>query len=150
MPKYKSVYFSARHEREDDLRENAAAKLQAAGVEIASRWYTHDRYRGRELDTYYIERTSWEDLERADVFVLLADDGFDSGRRHVEMGMALALNKPMIVLASKPENGWQRLPTVKVVKDWDSVVKLLVEDGSLPNVHHLDTSTAVVEPRNSS
>ena len=123
--KYKSVYLSARHLRSPELNA-VRATLEAAGIEVTSRWLSGTRPPEDSTDPDWLAHISREDLERADAYILLGDERGDSGHRHVEFGVAMALNKPIIVVASEPENLWQRLPGVTVLENWDSVQKLVL------------------------
>ena len=124
----KSVYLSARHLRSPELNE-AKAALEKAGLEVTSTWLSGTRPPSDVTDPNWLARVSREDIERADVYVLLGDERGDSGHRHVEFGIATALGKPIIVVAAEPENLWQRLPGVQVVPDWKSVQELLITSG---------------------
>ena len=118
--KYGSAYLSARHMRRPELLV-AREGLVAAGLEVTSRWLDGlDQPSG-------IAQISREDIERAEVYILLGDERGDSGHRHVEFGIAMGLNKPIIVVASEAENTWQRLPGVTVVPEWEAVYKLIGE-----------------------
>lgn len=116
----KQIYLSARHMRREEL-------LERRGFEVTSRWLTELRPSGGDADPLRIARISREDIERADLYILLGDERGDSGHRHVEFGIAMGLNKPIIVVAPEPENLWQRLPDVTVVGSWQAVEKLLLE-----------------------
>jgi hypothetical protein len=122
-PKYKSVYLSARHMRSPELNE-AKLELEKAGIEVTARWLTD--LRGGDDDPHRIARISREDIERAEAYVLLGDERGDSGHRHVEFGIAMGLNKPIVVVASQWENLWQRLPSVTVVGNWEAAKKVLL------------------------
>src|SRR5437764_14256577 len=102
MPqKYRSVYLSARHMRSPEL--NAAKRdLEVAGIRVTARWLS-----GTEAPegagANWLAHVSREDIERADAYILFGDERGDSGHRHVEFGIALALGKPIIVVAAEPE-----------------------------------------------
>ena len=72
-------------------------------------------------------RSPGEDIEQADVYVLLGDERGDSGHRHVEFGIAMGLGKLIIVVAPESENIWQRLPGVTVVPEWEAAYNILGE-----------------------
>ena len=119
MPaKYGSAYLSARHMRRTELLP-ARERLEAAGVEVTSRWL--DDLNQPEG----IAHVSRQDIARAEVYILLGDERGDSGHRHVEFGIAMALGKMIIVVAPEAENTWQRLPGVTVVPEWESVYTLV-------------------------
>jgi hypothetical protein len=120
------VYLSARHMRREELMA-ARALLEAGGIEVATRWLVELGSPGGAVDPLHIARISREDIERADTYVLLGDERGDSGHRHVEFGIAMGLNKPIIVVTPEPENLWQRVPSVTVVGSWEAVQRLLSE-----------------------
>ncbi len=96
----------------------ARERLEAVGVEVTSRWLDGLEQPGG------IAHVSREDIERAEVYILQGDERGDSGHRHVEFGIAMALGKPIIVVAPQAENLWQRLPGVTVVPEWEAAYKL--------------------------
>lgn len=118
MANFGIVYLSARHMRRPELLA-ARERLEAAGVTVTCRWLDSLGQSGN------IAEMSREDIERSDVFVLLGDERGDSGHRHVEFGIAMALEKQIIVVAPEAENIWQRLAGVKVVPGWEEVCNLL-------------------------
>lgn len=120
MAKYGSVYLSARHMRRPELLV-AKERLEAAGLTVTSRWLESMDQPGG------IAQVSKEDIEQADVYVLLGDERGDSGHRHVEFGIAMGLGKPIIVVAPESENIWQRLPGVTVVPEWEAAYNILGE-----------------------
>ena len=120
MARYGSVYLSARHMRRPELLV-AKERLEAAGFKVTSRWLeSMDQPDG-------IAQVSREDIEQADVYVLLGDERGDSGHRHVEYGIAMGLGKPIVVVAPESENIWQRLPGVTVVPEWEAAYNILGE-----------------------
>ncbi len=116
--KYGSVYLSARHMRRPELLV-AREGLVAVGLDVTSRWLDGLDQPGG------IAQVSREDIERAELYILLGDERGDSGHRHVEFGIAMGLNKPIIVVASEAENTWQRLPGVTVVPNWETVYEMI-------------------------
>ena len=125
-PKYRSVYLSARHMRSPELNV-VKETLEAAGIRVTSRWLSGTRA-PEGADSNWLGRVSREDIESAEAYILLGDERGDSGHRHVEFGLALAMDKPILVVATEAENLWQRLPGVTVVPDWDAAKRLLIGD----------------------
>ena len=119
--KYASVYLSARHMRRPELLV-AREGLVALGLEVTSRWLDGLDQPGG------IAQISREDIERSELYILFSDERGDSGHRHVEFGIAMGLNKPIIVVASEAENTWQRLQGVTIAPDWDTVYKIVGEE----------------------
>jgi hypothetical protein len=96
--------------------------LVALGLEVTSRWLDGLDQPGG------IAQISREDIERSELYILFSDERGDSGHRHVEFGIAMGLNKPIIVVASEAENTWQRLQGVTIAPDWDTVYKIVGEE----------------------
>ena len=133
----RSVYFAARYTRLQELN-GYRAELEALGVEVTSRWlrteprggnavYSEDEWRDLAL-------VDQEDVLAADVMVFFSEDEGDGGNggRHVELGMAIALGKD-VLLVGRRENIFHRLPEVVVADTWPEALRLLAQ--------RLDTAT---------
>ena len=128
MPALHSVYLAARIRRRDEL-EDYRAQLEAAGIEVTSRWLTMPPPAEWTDEVWaHLAEIDRDDVLRADGLVLFAEPGeVDGGSgRHVEFGMALALGRPIIVVG-RYENLFQRLPGVTVVPDWPSALGALTQ-----------------------
>ena len=128
MPALHSVYLAARIRRRDEL-EDYRAQLEAAGIEVTSRWLTMPPPAEWTDEVWaHLAEIDRDDVLRADGLVLFAEPGeVDGGSgRHVEFGMALALGRPIIVVG-RYENLFQRLPGVTVVPDWPSALVALTQ-----------------------
>lgn len=95
-------------------------RLETQGVEVTSRWLKapdtlSDAHAQKDL----------QDVARADVLLAFNPDGWTdrgTGGRHVELGYALALGKP-ILLVGERSNIFHHLSTVKVVDDTEDITK---------------------------
>ena len=128
MPALRSVYLAARIRRRDEL-EDYRAQLEAAGLEVTSRWLTMPSPSEWSDEVWaHLAEIDRADVLRADGLVLFTEPGeLDGGSgRHVEFGMALALGRPIIVVG-RYENLFQRLPEVTVVPDWPAALALLTQ-----------------------
>jgi nucleoside 2-deoxyribosyltransferase len=128
VPALHSVYLAARIRRRDELEEYRA-QLEAAGIEVTSRWLTMPPPTEWTDEVWaHLATIDREDVLRADGLVLFAEPGqVDGGSgRHVEFGMALALGRPIIVVG-RLENLFQRLPEVTVVPDWPAALVALTQ-----------------------
>jgi hypothetical protein len=69
-----------------------------------------------------------EDVLAADTLVCFAETPGEGGNggRHVELGMALALGKQVIVVGRR-EHIFHRLPEVTVVESWPEALRLLAQ-----------------------
>ena len=120
------VYLAARYSRKDEMREYAD-RLQRADHHVTSRWVevkhnVEDIDRERELASRYALEDS-EDLTAADAVVVFTEPPrkeLTRGGRHVEFGMALALQKRLFVVGPS-ENVFYALPQVEVYSSWDQL-----------------------------
>ena len=122
------VYLAARFDRRDELREHRRHLKHAFNIDCTSRWL--DNHGLDEGFTYSSQRLALcasediEDIRAADVLVAFTetpDVGYTSGGRHVELGFALALGKPIIVVGSI-ENVFHQLCSV------DQIPMMRVDD----------------------
>ena len=120
------VYLAARYSRKDEMREYAD-RLHRADHHVTSRWVevkhnVEDIDRDHELASRYASEDS-EDLTAADAVVVFTEHPrkeLTRGGRHVEFGMALALQKRLFVVGP-PENVFYALPQVEVYCTWDQL-----------------------------
>ena len=122
------VYLAARYGRKDELKEYTR-QLTEYGWITTSRWLdttpAMEAGPGRAM-----KMAMWDlhDIKEADVFVGFLEDNNDGakgrGGRHVELGYALGLGKP-VYLIGKPENVFHYLPQVLLYPDWSSFIKVV-------------------------
>lgn len=127
----RSVYFAARSTRVEELNRYRA-ELEALGIEVTSRWLAKEPRIG---DSTYSDE-EWrnlalidqEDVLAADVLVCFTEPPGEGGNggRHVELGMALALGRDVIVVG-RQEHIFHRLPEVTVVDSWPEALRLLAQ-----------------------
>lgn len=105
------VYIAARYSRRDEMK-SVVPHLEAAGVEVTSRWLLEDKPLNTKLgdDTpeFYREtaHVDIDDIDRADSILFFSEDphvGTPRGGRHVEFGYAIGKGKRLIVIGG-PEN----------------------------------------------
>lgn len=111
------VYLAGRFSRRAEFAA-IAAQLTNVGIEVTSRWLaesdhmTFDKLTDQERsDRAYYDQ---EDIIECDVFVSFGETpevGYNSGGRHVEFGMALALGKPILLLGHR-ENVFHYFPYI--------------------------------------
>jgi hypothetical protein len=127
----RSVYFAARSARREELNRYRA-ELEALGIEVTSRWLATQPRRGKSAysDDQWRELAlvDQEDVLAADVLVCFAEEVGEGGNggRHVELGMALALGREVIVVGRR-EHIFHRLPEVTVVESWQEALGLLAQ-----------------------
>jgi hypothetical protein len=112
----KSVYFAARYSRREELN-GYRSELEALGIVVTSRWLaTEPRMRSEYSDEDWrnLGLIDQEDVLAADALVCFTEPPGDggSGGRHVELGMALALGRRVIVVGRR-EHIFHHLPEVE-------------------------------------
>lgn len=125
-----SVYFAARYSRRDELNRYRA-ELDALGIDVTSRWLaTEPRIRSEYSDDDWRELglIDQEDVLAADTLVCFTepDGAGGNGGRHVELGMALALGRRVIVVGRR-EHIFHHLPEVDLVESWPEALRLLAQ-----------------------
>jgi len=106
------VYLAAQYPRRDELRGYKAV-LEAAGIEVTSRWLDEQEplngnMTHREPSWYsHTAHVDLDDVDRANIVVFFSEDplvGVPRGGRHVEFGYALGKGKPVHVIGKYKEN----------------------------------------------
>ena len=127
----RTVYFAARYTRLPELNRYRG-ELEALGFDVTSRWLTvASRPPGDALseeDWRTLAVIDQEDVLAADTVVCFSEDAGSGGNggRHVELGMALALGKQVVVVGRR-EHIFHRLPEVTVVESWPEALRLLAQ-----------------------
>lgn len=134
----RSVYFAARSSRREELN-GFRAELEALGIEVTSRWLaTEPRERSSysEDDWRELGLTDQEDVLASDALVCFTEAAGDGGNggRHVELGMALALGRRVIVVGRR-EHIFHYLPEVEIVESWPEALRLLAQSLDAAAVH---------------
>ena len=129
------VYLAARYSRRMELA-GYATELRDLGINVTSRWLLglHDTPpEGVAPDS--VEHWRWcaeddiADVDAADVLVAFSEpEGVVAGRgrggRHVELGYAIAIGKPVIVVGYR-ENVFCCLPQITFARAW-SIAKAMI------------------------
>lgn len=113
-------YLAAGYSRRDEMMEFADT-LRQYGHEVKCRWITGS-HQGMSDEDAAIE--DFEDLIKCDGLIAFSAMGKgkrNKGGRHVEFGMAVALNKPTVLIGDR-ENVFHYLP---VVDQFDTVEDFL-------------------------
>ena len=113
-----ALYLASRWGRREELRRYAAHAI-SLGHTVTSRWlFEHEAE--TNLVKYALE--DWRDVERGDGIVLFTEapdaPGRARGGRHVEFGIALALEKELHIVGPK-ENVFHHLVLVSHWGDWE-------------------------------
>lgn len=137
LPNVKKMkLFIASHSQEEALRVKLL--VSEHGHEVTSRWITDDTKFGEGLSSYTDEERiqlvliDEEDVRAANGLVLIAEpEGrFVPGGKHVETGMALALNQPVFVLGRR-ENIFHWHPKVTICETDGQLIEALAEVGAM-------------------
>lgn len=121
-------YLAGEAARSDDLNDKAD-DLANIGEEVIARWLG-----GEELDQDAEGIRRIEDISKVDGIILFAEVNHKTRKsyeRHVEFGLALGLNKRLVVIGD-PESVFQSLPVVERYPTWqhflDEITREIQED----------------------
>lgn len=112
------VYLSASMGRGKEAGEFAQV-LRRYDVVVVSTWHDGPIQDPNAETSAQLARQDLDELTSASVMIAFAgtpDVGYQTGGRHVEFGVALALGL-RIILVGPPENVFAHLPVVQVVAD---------------------------------
>lgn len=127
-----SVYIAGRYSRKDELN-GYANQARSAGLQVTATWLeephapTVQMVDVTEASLRHYAITDENDIRRAEAVVFFAEDQNKQpprGGRHVEFGLALGLNKRLIVVGA-PENIFHYHPGVLVVTSWQAALDAL-------------------------
>lgn len=124
------IYLAGRYSRRQELAANAEA-IRGLGIEVIAEWLTgkHESLDGMVTDA---GQRDWAQIDRAEIeacrtvvaFTEEQRSGHSRGGRHVELGMALALRKRVIVVGPR-ENVFCWLPEVDRFASWEDFYAVL-------------------------
>ena len=123
------IYLAARYSRFPEMQVYAK-ELTAQGHAVTSRWILGDhelRADGQAETDHWAPvwaQEDWEDLRAADAIIAFTEPpenvpGRSRGGRHVEWGIALAMQKRCIVIGYR-ENVFHWLPQVDYYPSWEA------------------------------
>lgn len=127
-----TVYLAAAYSSKDDIRPYAD-QLREMGLEVTAQWLDEPHaatvpFTSRDPEELRaFARRDIDDVARSEVFLFFSLDPEQPtkrGGRHVELGLAIAMKKRVIVVGPR-ENIFHFLPEVEVVATWDEAVELL-------------------------
>jgi nucleoside 2-deoxyribosyltransferase len=130
------LYLAAAYGRKNEIRKYAQQATDE-GLYVTSRWLEepHDpNTKMSEVTDEFLESVAvqdFDDIDAADVLVFWAEDQDKQpprGGRHVEMGIAIGRNIPIIVIGN-PENVFHHLPknyiSIEFFDTWESALEFL-------------------------
>jgi nucleoside 2-deoxyribosyltransferase len=107
-----------------EIAKNVQEFLISAGHVVTSKWVDTPDHDQNACDTMQAEAImDREDVRKAEVLVLL--NLAKSEGKATEFGMALAWEKPCIIVGKQEGNVFYHLPGVQMAKDLDEVLALL-------------------------
>lgn len=127
-----SVYLAAAYSSKDEIRRYAD-QLSEMGLDVTAQWLDEPHaasvpFTSRDPEELRaFARRDIDDIERSDVFLFFSLDPEQPtrrGGRHVELGLAIAMKKRIIVIGPR-ENIFHFLPGVEVVRTWGEAIRLL-------------------------
>ena len=130
------IYLAARYTRYPEL-QGYRADLEGAGHTVTSRWINGNHQitdaglsaQAKEEERIRFAQEDRDDLEAADCVISFTEvprTTATRGGRHVELGMALAHQKRVIVVGHR-ENVFHCLPEVEFFPEWSGVIPRLSE-----------------------
>lgn len=128
------VYLCARYSRFLEM-QGYALELATLGIDVTSRWILGDhdiRAHGQSEAPHYMPlwaQEDYDDLRAADVCLSFTEGpgempGRSRGGRHVELGIALALNMRCVVVNAR-ENVFHWLPQIEFYATWEDACTAL-------------------------
>lgn len=123
------VYMGARYARRHELRVYSS-QGNGVGVENVGRWIYFDL--PQDADTHALAKEAqrdWDDVVKAEAFVLFTEDAEPAdapskGGMHVELGIALAHRK-RIIIVGPPGNLYHHLGGIKQFATWAQALEFL-------------------------
>jgi nucleoside 2-deoxyribosyltransferase len=126
-----AVYLAGRTARRQEL-VNAAATLRTEGIEVVSSWLDDPKAGSARSDGDAAGAAcrNLRDVKRCDVLVAVTEGegSVGKGGRHVELGIALALGK-RVLLVGPPEHVFHRMVAVERHTNLNAAIEALKQDG---------------------
>jgi nucleoside 2-deoxyribosyltransferase len=107
------IYLASKYHTKPRMARYAK-ELRAVGHQVVSRW--HDATKSVGWREAAVRDT--HDVNKCDILVMFTRPFSPSGGRHVELGLALAMRKRVLLIGRKRENVFQDYPGVRRVVDW--------------------------------
>ena len=120
------IYLAACFEQQEEVRQKLN-EMESLGFTCMSSWRFEDGLippTPEHLDK--CASRDLADLEGSDWFVCLTDKASNRGGKHVELGYALALRMP-VILVGRRENIFHSLRRINWVETWPEAVALLLK-----------------------
>ena len=118
-----SFYIAASYPRKEEARALAALLVQLH-FRNKARWLVMESIgyaQGIDKVSYELAEIDFADVIASDLFIQITGDNLSRGGRHTELGMALALGKPILILGPK-EQVFHHHPNVRLFTDSEALV----------------------------
>jgi hypothetical protein len=128
------VYLSARFERQNEM-QLYSEQLRAEGIEVLSAWTEIDSPSSNNFNGIGTQRRALfammnlQQLVGSHVLVVFSDAGGKAdrlGEKHVDLGVALALGKRLLLVGAA-ENSYHDLPDVEQFATWPPCFMRILE-----------------------
>jgi nucleoside 2-deoxyribosyltransferase len=130
------VYLAAAYSRKNEVRK-CATQAEKCGIHVGAEWLKEEASPDSKLHDTTPDKLAkyaqqdWWDIGACDVFIFWAepeDKPLPRGGRHFEMGVAVSLGKPVIVIG-EPENIFHYLPGINIefFSNWNSALTYLTQ-----------------------
>jgi nucleoside 2-deoxyribosyltransferase len=130
----RTIYLSSRTARRDELLV-AAADCEAGGLVVASTWLHAEPVDPEDpAAAAAAAERDLRDLRAAEIFIgftePMASASRGRGGRHLELGVALALDKRIFLVGPEREHIFHRIGDIALYSDWATArAALLSADG---------------------
>lgn len=112
--------------------------IREAGIEVVARWLLLEKESNIVEEKQQYALVDFEDVEKCQALVLLTGLSVTGGK-HVEMGMALGMGKPVFIYDSTKENIFHYLT------DWPKVKRFYALRSRAPVQHFSDLRVMIQE-----
>lgn len=148
----RKIYLASAYGRMGEMRVYKDV-VEAMGYPVTSRWLLQDPANGTPQGGFALAHLNTQgevaeamqralmdatDIYEADIMVSFTDGQFARGGRHVELGMALAWVKTVVVIGPR-EHVFHCLPDVIWFEDWESFHDALRSWKEVPDWDHVPT-----------
>lgn len=127
-----NIYLAARYDRREEMQQ-VALKLEGWGHTVVSRWIDGHACADSECTPEELAAFATEDIadiQDADCLIAFTEDpatsGYQSGGRHVELGIALGAGEIYVDVIGPRENVFHRLPGIgryDSIEEWQEAMR---------------------------
>jgi len=116
------IYLSSRFERREEMRVYRERLIELGHV-VTSRWLAMSA----DSDPTHAAIVDLADVNAADAIICFTEPtkcGYTTGGRHVELGIAISIGLPVILIGPR-ENVFYHYPSVTQADSFEDAVKML-------------------------